>query len=733
MIELADIPLQQAPPFRVGEWIAEPMANQLTLNGSTYRVEPKVMEVLVCMARRPGKTVSKEQFMAEVWAGTIVTDDVLARCISELRKTLGDSAHKPNYVETIRKRGYRLIAAVERTDVVPVTAFSSITHGNGKEHPTSNERPSQPSRIEHYIVGRPRFAKRRLGYGIIAAIAIVLAGSIILQRYIEDKTRPLSTTPVTSYPGEEMDPALSPDGRSIAFAWDAGEGRNFDLYVQPTLDEQPIRLTETDEDEHSPSWSPDGSRLAFARCDDGGCTIFMVPAGGGEELPIADLKPMHVRDLVWSPDGTRLALSARRGTRGSYGLILLPLDTRQPLRLTESPASPPGDLDPAWSSDGLSLAFVRTTVDGRQDVCIVLAEGGEVRRLAREQQGVTGLDWTSDGRSVVYAANREGASGLWRVGVGGGTPTWVAVGDGGEVYQPSVARNGRGITFAQRSYTTNIAVIDRTDGHTKAPQPLIESTRWDSNPNVSPDGSKIAFVSNRSGALEIWMADSEGGNLRRLTSFGGPRVSTPRWSPDGKQLVFAARVNGHADLYLVEPGRPPRRFTDHSGDEVAPSWSRDGQRIYFASQRNGDWQIWRRSVEGGESLPVTRYGGIAAEETPDGRDLIVVRPERRNLWRVALDEELAEQRSEIFAPLNPADWANWTIREEGIYLVQRREEEAFADVMLVDPETLQYEWVATVEGLPEHPSLAVFPRGRRLLVTQIERSDSDIVLVRDFH
>jgi hypothetical protein len=99
---------------------------------------------------------------------------------------------------------------------------------------------------------------------------------------------------------------------------------------------------------------------------------------------------------------------------------------------------------------------------------------------------------------------------------------------------------------------------------------------------------------------------------------------------------------------------------------------------------------------------------------------------------VALDEELAEQRSEIVAPLDPADWANWTVREEGIYLVRRRDEEAFADVMLVDPETLRGEWIATVEGLPEHPSLAVFPQGKKLLVTQIERSDSDIVLVRDF-
>ena len=108
----ADQPTVTAP-FRVGDWIAEPMANRLTRGDDVRRVEPKVMEVLATMAARPGETVTKDEFMAEVWTGTVVTDDVLARCISELRKALDDSARNPTYVETLRKRGYALIAPVE--------------------------------------------------------------------------------------------------------------------------------------------------------------------------------------------------------------------------------------------------------------------------------------------------------------------------------------------------------------------------------------------------------------------------------------------------------------------------------------------------------------------------------------------------------------------------------------------------------------------------------------------
>ncbi|HYE95565.1 MAG TPA: transcriptional regulator [Rubricoccaceae bacterium] len=88
------------------------MGNRLVRAGEVRRLEPKVMDVLACLASRPGETLPKDALMEEVWAGTVVTDDVVARCISALRKALGDDARVPRYVETVRKRGYRLVAPV---------------------------------------------------------------------------------------------------------------------------------------------------------------------------------------------------------------------------------------------------------------------------------------------------------------------------------------------------------------------------------------------------------------------------------------------------------------------------------------------------------------------------------------------------------------------------------------------------------------------------------------------
>ena len=399
----ADQPTVTAP-FRVGDWLAEPMANRVTQGDDVRKMEPKVMEVLAAMAARPGETVTKDEFMAEVWTGTIVTDDVLARCISELRKALGDKARSPRYVETIRKRGYRLIAPVEYdVDVAaPTMAPAPVDVG---------------APITGLDVRRPVLPKRTrpvaLGWGLVAA-AVVAIGAVVAYRAGTEGVRPLATVPVTSSPGDERDPDLSPDGERVAFAWDGGDAtsRQFDVYVQAAEGGTPLRLTNHPAQDRSPAWSPDGGRVAFVRCGEGGeCSVHAVNADGGTEQTLVPAADFAIESLVWSPDGDRLAFSARRGRQGAYSLHLLPLDGSAPQRLTSPAATYPGDLNPAFSPDGTRLAFVRTALDGRQDVAVVTVNGGRVRRLAREQKGITGLDWTSDGESVVYAANRDGAAG----------------------------------------------------------------------------------------------------------------------------------------------------------------------------------------------------------------------------------------------------------------------------------------------------------------------------------
>ena len=130
---------------------------------------------------------------------------------------------------------------------------------------------------------------------------------------------------------------------------------------------------------------------------------------------------------------------------------------------------------------------------------------------------------------------------------------------------------------------------------------FIYSTRMESGPQFSPDGSKIAFESTRSGAYEVWMCRSDGSGVVQLTRFNSA-TGTPRWSPDGQQIAFDSRAPGNADIFVVDSeGGSPRRLTSEPSSEVVPSWSRDGRWIYFASDRTGSREVWKMPSTGGSA------------------------------------------------------------------------------------------------------------------------------------
>ena len=102
--------------FYLGEWLVEPRLNRVSQGRRTVLIEPKVMQVLACLAAKPGEVIDRERLLEKVWGDTVVTDHVLTRSISELRKVFGDNPRRPLVIETIPKTGYRLVAPVIEAD-----------------------------------------------------------------------------------------------------------------------------------------------------------------------------------------------------------------------------------------------------------------------------------------------------------------------------------------------------------------------------------------------------------------------------------------------------------------------------------------------------------------------------------------------------------------------------------------------------------------------------------------
>jgi Tol biopolymer transport system component len=281
------------------------------------------------------------------------------------------------------------------------------------------------------------------------------------------------------------------------------------------------------------------------------------------------------------------------------------------------------------------------------------------------------------------------------------------------------------MAYAQTFQDANIWRVS-TSGQQPAVK-VISSTQYDSSPQYSPDGSRIAFRSNRSGSNEIWVSDSNGQVPVQLTKFSGPLTGTPRWSPDGMNIAFDGRPEGQAEIYVISSiGGTPRRVTKSNAEDVVPSWSADGKSIYFASNRTGTWQVWRVASSGGAEEQVTTRGGFAAFESPGGRYLYYAKGRSTSgLWRKRLPDGDEEP---VLKQLKPGYWGAWAAVESGIYFVDQTPRSATAAIFYYDFGSRTVRQIADMQKpfAVTDSGFAVSPDRRYVLYTQIDQSGSDI-------
>jgi len=713
--------------FRIESWLIQPRLNRIEHEGERLQVEPKIMHVLLYMSERPGHVVSKEELLENVWSDVVVTVDVVSRSISELRKIFQDDARSPRIIETIHRTGYRLIAPVDMRlsagDRLPEPVLTlggdsagSIVHPGADRTiaPTSD----RTGRVER--VPGPRTTLIVLG--LVAAVVVVYS---FTDQSDAPPTLVTVSTPVTSSQGFEIHPFLSPDGTRIAFIWSGPDDGHLNVYVKTLASETALQLTDSPFYEYSPTWSPDGSEIAFARSQKG---IYVVPATGGSERKLTDINPSSSPDVSWSPDGAAIAYTDRKSVSDPYIIFVLAFDVSEPLAVTAPSENSFGDATPRFSPDGQTLAFVRRS-GLSEDVFLVPGSGGSAVRLTTDGSDIAGLDWSEDGDAIIFASNRAGAFQLWSQPVDGGEMTLVAAEGLSDLRYPSV-RNGR-LAFTAASIETNVwrfeLGVDATDG-----ERIISSTWVDESPAWSPDGSKISFVSSRSGTKEVWICNADGSQPTRLTRFNGTIVGNPSWSPDGERIAFDVRVQGHTDIYIVNAaGGNLQHLTSDASEETLPTWSVDGQYIYFSSNRDGSWQIWRVEADADDDGPasnavqVTRDGGYYAQESGADGSLFYAKIDEAGIWR--LDAERTMQ-SKVTEDLPLGHWANWSLRGDLLYYVERT-----ANTPSISAFDLSTGMTSVLIRLGQEPrrfvrGMDVAPDGSSILISKTDHSRFDIMV-----
>ncbi|MEM7355504.1 MAG: winged helix-turn-helix domain-containing protein [Acidobacteriota bacterium] len=708
--------------LRIGDTIVQPELGRLVVDGQGHRIEPKAMQVLLALANHPGTTRSRSELLAEVWPDTFVSEDVLNRAIYQLRKVLGDDPKQPQHIETVPKIGYRLLPSVEPVPVEPV--------------------PSVADPQRRALLYRPMLAAG-------AMLLVVTAVAFALRLSLEPADSPTRTAahvvPLLAEPGQQTTPRLSPDGTRIAYTEDEGDDAS-GIRIRLVDGGAPLRLTSGFRDT-APVWSPDGSQLVWFRYrDDGSCELRRASYLGGDETRLTECPPGSEPPLAWSPDGRYLAFCAAQPGLLASRIWQLTIDSEpstagglgpeiDPGRLTpltQPPADFIGDGRPRFSKNGRWMAFVRGTVLGAADIHLLDLKSGMTRQITYDGLARKGLDFTPDDRHLVFLSRRGGDTGLWKVPVTGGAAQWVGF-SRPALSQLTVAASGNRMAVTadriessiwQRSLTS---AGDSSISAGNSAQRLIASSRFDRGAETSPDGERIAWVSDRSGTSEIWLASAAGDVLQPLTHFGGPQIGPPRWSPDSQRLLFEVRQQDSADLYVLEiDGRTLHRIPTPGSQELAPRWSANGEDILFASNRSGRWEVWRQRFAEGRARQLTTQGGFAAIEARDG-SLFYTKMTHSGIWMQTADRSAEHQ---LIQDLPVSDWTNWALSDDGVlYLRRPAIGRGNAELLHIDTTTGRVERLAELGPIDARSSLTIAPTGDKILYGQNDRIDADIYLL----
>lgn len=595
--------------IRFGVFELDRSTRQLTKNGVRIRLPQQPITILSILLERPGEIVTREDLRRRLWPSDVFVDfdHGLNKAIQKLRDALGDSAGSPRYVETIPRVGYRFIA--------PVQGARTILEAQPE---TNGLRPemlpaSSPDGQITATAGRRR-GRFVLPAAWIVGAAACVALAIAIGRWPHEPPEVVYTQ-LTDFTDSAVAPALSPDGRMVAFIRGNGGFLTSDeIYVKLLPNGEARRLTDDARPKYALAFSPDGSEITYTVLQGTVFSTYAVSALGGEPHLLLE----NAAGLVWL-DPQRVIFSEVRPGEGIHLGVVAATLTRSGLREIYFPAHQRGMAHAAYPSPDRRWALVvEMNGNGEWAPCRLVALSGQSSARPVGPAGAcTSAGWSPGGDWMYFTATVEGQSHIWRERFPDGRTERITSGpaqEDGIAVEPA----GRALITSVGVEASAIWIHDKRGERPLSSEGEVED--HPSRPVFSSDASILYYLlrNDEAPGPELWRTVVDSGKSEAV--FPGISMAAFDVSQDGQEVVYTtAEPGGATQLWLARVDRSlPARKLGISG-VGAPHFGPDGQ-IFFQQPQGTRNYLERVSRDGSHRLRVTPYPVLEFQGiSPGGR------------------------------------------------------------------------------------------------------------------
>jgi eukaryotic-like serine/threonine-protein kinase len=504
--------------------------------------------------------------------------------------------------------------------------------------------------------GRPRVVWMWAGVGAVLVTCAWLAITYLSPGESAPPPVQATFTHVTSAAGIETSPGLSPDGKWLVYA-SAG-----DIFLQSVGGQVPINLTKDEPAaDYQPAFSPDGERIAFGSARGGGGVFVMSKTGESvRRLTTSGFNP------AWTPDG-RFVVYGSATTMDPDDRTIISEGWKVDVESGQSTRISAGDfVQPAVSPNGQRIAFWALPVTAEapltfsgndRDLWTMRLDGSDRVRVTDDAATDWSPVWSEDGRYLYFASDRGGSMNLWRVAID--EVSGRVSGSFQAITTPSTwlgfisrSSDGRRLAYAAYDFAQNLSRVplDPVPGKvTGSAEAVTSGTMVWARPDAAPDGATVAFTSSRR-QEDLFVARKDGSGSWKLAQVTNDvaRDRSPRWSPDGTQIAFYSNRSGRFSLWTVNvDGSGLRERVSMPMTLLYPLWSPpDGSRMMatqIASRRNYIFTLGETVVsQPTETLPPFPEADAAFTAmswSPDGRKVAGYASRNTTVWVYSLDSK----------------------------------------------------------------------------------------------